>query len=483
MKVKFSSLQVLDNYGKGYADGEEKGFNDGLKTGNEQGYNSALERLETTDITANGTYTPNDIGFKKVVVNVPDLNGDYTTGYNDGYSKGNTDGYSQGYDKGNTDGYNNGYTKGENVGYTNGYTQGNTDGFNSGYTQGESVGQENGYNNALSKLDELTITQNGEYVPSEDKIGFSKVVVEVEDTNGSYADGYNDGIAQGSQKIKDMVSGVNYDLNPQELEGLTEIGSYAFYYNRYVQNVKLPESVKKIGANCFYYSNLKKLDTGNGVEEIAGSACYSCEYLTHLVIGENVKSIGANAFYRCLKLSEIKYNAISCNNLKSDVFNAGGISSENCTLIIGNKVEKIPQRLFSSTTSQPFSVTNVQFEENSVCTMIDWYAFENASKLTSITIPNGVTVIGGNAFYNCTNLTTLTIPASITTLASQSLRIGSASNKATITFLSTTPPTIATNTFNKSYLNQIIVPKGYGEVYKSSTNWSALADYIIESET
>ena len=44
------------------------------------------------------------------------------------------------------------------------------------------------------------------------------------------------------------------------------------------------------------------------------------------------------------------------------------------------------------------------------------YVFEGCSGLTSLTIPSGVTAIGGNAFYGCSGLTSLTIPSSVTSI-------------------------------------------------------------------
>jgi hypothetical protein len=41
---------------------------------------------------------------------------------------------------------------------------------------------------------------------------------------------------------------------------------------------------------------------------------------------------------------------------------------------------------------------------------------ESNSSVTSITIPNSVTSIGGDAFYNCTALTSITIPNSVTSI-------------------------------------------------------------------
>jgi len=49
-------------------------------------------------------------------------------------------------------------------------------------------------------------------------------------------------------------------------------------------------------------------------------------------------------------------------------------------------------------------------------TSIGRLAFEGCTGLTSITIPEGVTSIGNEAFAYCTGITSITIPASVTSL-------------------------------------------------------------------
>lgn len=114
-------------------------------------------------------------------------------------------------------------------------------------------------------------------------------------------------------------------------------------------------------------------------------------------------------------------------------------------------------------------------------TVIGNYSLQNCLYLRDVTIGNSVTDIGASAFQSCSKLLSLTIPSSTTYIYYNALHIGSSTNKATITFLSTTPPTIQYNTIGNN-VEKIIVPKGCGDVYKSATNFSAKAD-IIEEET
>ena len=54
-----------------------------------------------------------------------------------------------------------------------------------------------------------------------------------------------------------------------------------------------------------------------------------------------------------------------------------------------------------------------RFRKYKVTTIGD-FAFYNCTKLTSVTIPNGVTYIGIDAFYNCGSLTFVNLPDSVT---------------------------------------------------------------------
>lgn len=200
------------------------------------------------------------------------------------------------------------------------------------------------------------------------------------------------------------------------------------------------------------------------------------------------------------------------NELVSSLIIPEGITSfwpvvKGCTSITEVTLPQSLEEIVNSAFANCINLSTINFAINGQLTLIGSSAFYNCSKLTSITIPDSVTSIGSNAFfscesltsvtfgensqlmsigsrafYNCSKLTSITIPESVTSINFIALSIGSETNKATITFLSTTPPSIDSSTFFAEYLNKIIVPKGSGEAYKAATNWSVFADYIEEAE-
>lgn len=80
--------------------------------------------------------------------------------------------------------------------------------------------------------------------------------------------------------------------------------------------------------------------------------------------------------------------------------------------------------------------------------------FSDNKNLQDITIPSGVTIIYGDAFDGCSNLKNI--------------------------YLQSAQPAYLTQ---RMYLNNsciVHVPVGSGDIYKSYTNWAALANHIVE---
>lgn len=109
--------------------------------------------------------------------------------------------------------------------------------------------------------------------------------------------------------------------------------------------------------------------------------------------------------------------------------------------------------------------------------------FYQCSKLTSVTFGENaqLTRIGYSCFEGCTALTSVTLPKSLTEINSKALKIGSATNKATIVMKATWPPELYNVDGIGENVEKIIVPASAYDYYIDATNWSAYAD-IIEAE-
>lgn len=327
----------------------------------------------------------------------------------------------------------------------------------------------------------LTITENGKFDVSNTES------VEVNITNKL-------AFVAGEQSADNL-----YDITASDLEGLTEIGAYAFYRKEGLRSVALPTSCTSVSTYAFYIC--KSLATANmpNVTSIDNYAFYECTALTSASM-PNVTSVGLWVFHSCPALLSVDmpkvtsvddYAFASCTALTSvsmpNAISVGGYAFQSCTSLILvdiPKVTSISTFAFHNCTAltavsmlNATSVGSSAFRSCSVLTSIDMPkvtrissdAFRYCRSLTSVDMPK-VTRIDNRAFQDCTSLTSLTISSTCTSIGSQALQCGSSTNKCTFTFEGTTPPTIASDTFNASYINKIIVPIGCGEAYKTATN-------------
>ncbi len=154
-----------------------------------------------------------------------------------------------------------------------------------------------------------------------------------------------------------------------------------------------------------------------------------------------------------------------------------------------NGITSIGQYAFSdctnlALTSLPSGITSIGFR-----------AFEQCAKIAITSLPNGLKTVDGYAFYECKGIKSLIIPASVESLGQYSLCCNTRTDDWSILhistafrFLGTTPPRIKSETTNytafgggkTNFDNNIIVPKGYGEAYK--TAWeNYYTEYIVEA--
>lgn len=189
-------------------------------------------------------------------------------------------------------------------------------------------------------------------------------------------------------------------------EGVEEIGDNAFSGLK-IAEIKLPESLRKIGTKSFWAcSNLKKIKLPSGIESIGKEAFAKCTSLTgEITIPESMVSLGDNAFYD--------------SNLYRIVFNAKNVDggSHLCTnterLLIGTNVEVLPNTMFAYG-----KLKKITFEErnDNAQLRIGTFCFEECDNLESISFPKGYIEVKDNAFFGCSNLAEINVAGIVKTI-------------------------------------------------------------------
>lgn len=101
--------------------------------------------------------------------------------------------------------------------------------------------------------------------------------------------------------------------------------------DKLVTELIIPDGVTSIGSYAFYNcSGLTSVTIGNGVARIGDKAFYSCSGLTSVVIPDSVTSIGDRAFEYCSGIEEVTMSAFAIDyipktNLKTVVVTFGEI--------------------------------------------------------------------------------------------------------------------------------------------------------------
>ncbi len=196
-------------------------------------------------------------------------------------------------------------------------------------------------------------------------------------------------------------------------------------------DIVIPEGVTSIGNSAFLgCTGFISVTIPEGVTSIGNYAFQNCRNLARVVIPSTVTSIGDSAFYNCRKLIEVQ-------NLSNLTITAGSSSNGYVGCYVKN-IYTLPEDsriitegdfVFYVDTDKIYFVSYAGIDsEITLPSTVTWQgdectydlykqAFYQNTKLTSVTIPEGVTTIGDEAFYGCVNLVTVNIPSTITNIS------------------------------------------------------------------
>ena len=154
--------------------------------------------------------------------------------------------------------------------------------------------------------------------------------------------------------------------------------------------------------------SFSKLVIEDGVTSIEKSAFYTTDGLSEVTMADSVEYIGGHAFYGCKSLKEVK--------LPSGLQELHGATFSGCenlnTINIPKSLKNVEQG-FSGSEFGGCPLSNISFEEG--ITEIAGKLFKG-SAMTSIEIPETVTVIGASAFSNAEELQTVKLPSNLNEL-------------------------------------------------------------------
>ena len=112
----------------------------------------------------------------------------------------------------------------------------------------------------------------------------------------------------------------------------------------------------------------------------------------------------------------------------------------------------------------------------SCATEIGAGAFSGFTNISEVELPENLTTIGYSAFAN-SSLTKVTIPSGVTSIGKDAFKAETSNRRYTVVMDGTTPPTLGSGAFSKTYLNNIYVPE---EAYNDYVQaWPDYSDYIV----
>lgn len=267
-----------------------------------------------------------------------------------------------------------------------------------------------------------------------------------------------------ANKLAQYMGKTVTELNEDDFDGVESIPEKAFYQHTSIKKAVIPSNVKSIGTSAFSgCTGIESFELAEGVETFGQSAFVNLQGMgnSFFIIPQSVSAIPKTCF------SSSKFKGLF---IPKSITSCGQQAFSNCS-IGGIYIDDLSAFCKISIYNGGYTMTPTHaplYYKRSL--------YLNGEIVKDLVIPEDITEILVNTFCGG-NFDSVTFHENVTSIGYHSFReatVGSFIVKAT------TPPTLDSGFASDASITEILVPIGYGDTYKSATNWSSKASIIKE---